>query len=115
MSENTKIKMPLAPSKAKCMALQKELFEMRDFTGKVVVLASDALSEKYRSREWMIVIASGGSGCVQGAGGAGVFVQFAPDRETAKFRLGNVDRLATEDEAAWFHETWEKAPPSRWW
>lgn len=85
-----------------------------DFTRKVVVLYEDAMADAYKDYKWRIVCAAGGSGCIRGAGGSAVFVQFH-DRSEAAFRLNHVQRLASAGETKWFHEQWEAAKtPEHW-
>lgn len=92
----------------------EDAIRQEDFTGKCVVLYESAMSEEYKDYKWRIVCAAGGSGCVRGAGGSAVFVQFH-DRSEAAFRINHVQRLASAGETKWFHEQWEAAKTPEFW
>ena len=85
--------------------LAQALYAERDFTGRVVVIHEDAMADEWRFLSERIVMAAGGGGCVNGAGGTSVFVQHI-DKAESVFGCGQILRLASDEEAAWFHAEW---------
>jgi hypothetical protein len=102
------ITLPALPSHEAILDFQRELREMTDFTGKVIVIRREAHGEPYKTRNHLIAMAAGGSGCVLGAGGNSVYVSYADHAEGA-LGVGAIFRLASDEETAWFHAEWKES------
>jgi hypothetical protein len=78
------------------LAIHGQVIEQR-----VVRLRPFALAAKYRTDEYLVVLATGGFGCRPDASGTAVFVKFSDDDE-CRVERHQVERSATSAEAEAF-------------
>ena len=80
-----------------------------DYTGKLLILRSDALSDAYKKGEFQYFFATSGFGCLPSALGRRVFGFFVSDGEKTQFGLSDFLGIADPEKCPdWVNENLEK-------
>lgn len=80
-----------------------------DYTGKLLILHTDALAEDYKKGEYQYFYANGGNGCRPTSLGRKIFGFFVSDGEQTQFVRGDFIGIADPEQVPdWVNENLEK-------